>query len=115
MKILKSIPVKYQGLDCLVIGREYYKGCRAMVLLEEDPHALQPSMAIILVPENLSSNKIIHIKEYEQNKGITRSLMDAGVIEKEISSTYIPGVTETREYRLTDEAMGILWTNEWEG
>lgn len=85
----KVIRTKFRDWDCTVHIRQYLNGNGIAICLEEFGTGEPIATATINLEGVPLANGYVHIKEYSENKGITKALVDAGVVEWNGEQIYI--------------------------
>jgi hypothetical protein len=70
--------VRFQGFDCMVEKHHYENGRPALVLTCEGE---QVAVATLNMPEIPIGPNTVIIKDYSENEGMLKALVEAGVIE----------------------------------
>ena len=74
--------VKFKEWDCVAVPRFYDNGRHAILLVDaEDKEPIAKST--VNIPEATLGEHQVIIKDYSENEGMVRALIDAGIIEAE--------------------------------
>ena len=84
--------VTFSEWDCYLVKEKYSNGRTALTLMEEDSHE-EVLIATVNIPEvTLASDEVI-IKDYSENEGVLKVLVEAGIISLPIDSVETGFVT----------------------
>ena len=79
----KGHKVTFSSWDCYLVKEKYTNGRTALILNEEDTHE-EVLIATVNIPGvNLASDEVI-IKDYSENEGVLKVLVDAGIVSAPI-------------------------------
>ena len=100
--------VKFNGWNCRAVGKNYLGGHKAICLQDEIDGCFVATATANLHDVFLKEDEVL-IKNYSENEGMTESLIQAGIIEKEPTGTIKSGHVDISSYKLTKEAIEKLW------
>ncbi|MDZ5589931.1 hypothetical protein [Enterococcus cecorum] len=106
--------VKFKDWNCIVQWSIYYDNNNiAIQLIDEKTKELISVATANTGHENIEST--VQIKDYSENEGIWRALVNAGVIEDKVIRTIASGYVEVKVAKLTVAAKKDFekWLEEW--
>lgn len=83
--------------ECTIIMGNYSNGNTAIQVLDEIG---MPMATATVNPDVIVDPKVVVIKEYAENKGITEALINGGIIVPGVVSLYQVGFESVSSYRL---------------
>lgn len=103
-----EMKARYVTGKCRLEFAKYANGNHALQIfsLEGEPML----KASVNPPEDIDplDDDEIAIKEWSENEGVTKSLIDAGVIRPEVTESIASGFVHIKVYRLTPAAIAAL-------
>lgn len=101
--------VNFKGFECELEFKQYYNNNTAIVLMgiADDYIGKVVGYATTNTDHILPTNTVV-IKDYSENTGMTKTLVEHGVIYPTPVNTVDTGFTTVSFYLLTDEAMKEL-------
>ncbi len=104
--------VKFKEWKCITETGYYDKGNnKALTLIEVGTGEPVITASVNLIDAKLTSDKHIFIKDYSENDGAVVALIEAGVIERDVTNTFYNGFAVINEYKLTNKALK-LWKKQ---
>ena len=107
--------VQFKSWKCIAIGARYgMNGRKAIRLLDEIDNEPVATATIAIDDEDLPED-CVYIKEYSENSGITKALLEAKIINPIAIKMADSGHVVIFAYKITDQALEELWPEEPEG
>lgn len=106
--------VKYKKWDCIVRWSMYHENNNiAIQLVDEKTKELISVATTNTGRKNIEST--VQIKDYSENEGMWKALVNAGVIEDKVIRTIASGYVEVKVAKLTEAAQKDFekWLEEW--
>ena len=92
-KTKEPIKIKFQEWDCTLEFAKYANGRHALVLVEEIEPYEQVATATINLPNESIEEDEIFIKDYSENSGMVKALMNANIIGESVRNIQLQFVT----------------------
>lgn len=83
--------VNFKGWQCEVLLKEYYNKNKAIVLIDKYDKQLIATATVNIPEIQLEPDEVI-IKDYSENEGMLKVLVDAGIVQptgKKVTSGYV--------------------------
>jgi hypothetical protein len=100
--------VKFKQWNCIAMGGRYANGRKALSLIDAKEHD-PVATASVNIPEERIKKDQIFIKDYSENEGMAKALIDAGIIYKEPILSVKSGFVVIRAYNLSHIAIERIW------
>lgn len=100
--------VKFKQWDCITKGMYYASGARAIHLIDENTGEPIATATVNIVGEKIKDSQVF-VKDYSENEGMTKALIEAGIIEKNPVLTVRTGYVKATAYNLTQVALDEIW------
>lgn len=97
----------FKKWKCSVNPATYNNGRKA-ILLWDYQDGSPVATATVNLPYAPCNNNEVYIKDYSENEGMTETLINANIIEKEPTGCEKPGYELIYKYRLTPQMMEIF-------
>lgn len=103
--------MKFKSWDCIVEAMWYGNHRRALRLIDaEDCEPI--AVATVNIIDYPCPDDCAYIKEYSENNGMTKALIEAGLIEPEMINSVPSGHVMIGMYKLTDKALDLYLSRE---
>jgi len=100
--------VQFREWKCEIETGNYSNNRKAITLVEVGTGDPVLTASVNIIDATITSKNHVFIKDYSANSGITVQLIEAGVIEYDITNRFHNGFVEIMEYKLTKKAIK-LW------
>ena len=104
--------VQFKNWSCYTKAERYQLNGRLCIILLDTEDHQQVAIATVNLPEYrlkeegiILNDDQIFVKDYSENEGMTKALIDAGVIEQTPICCVKTGYVEVSTYRLTEQAI----------
>lgn len=86
----------------------YAGGAKAIHLIEEDTGEPIATATVNIIGEKIKPTQVF-VKDYSENEGMAKALIEAGVIERNPVLTVRTGYVKATAYNLTQVALDEIW------
>ena len=106
--------VQFKKWKCIAVGSAYLtNNMKAISLIDaEDGEPIATATVNIVEVEDLPDDEVF-IKDYSENMGMVKALIDADIIDPQVILSVNNGHVKIQSFKLTEKALKTLWKDEY--